>query len=597
MNAGVNPSETRAAFWRRVLRPLHWWLVLVLVMLAIHQHQLAMERTRIKFTVTMYGTNLLMDAEAALDGQPVLSGQKISLGSHTLVITHRKGEPFTTNFFAWYGGLDCGKVNLTRATGFLNISAKPAARSITITGSEYSQTLNDSKGINIMVPTDVYYIRCEYARWNKEGSWTVNRGNNEVCVFDPQLGDLSLTSSDLPATYQVTDQKGRLMEQGDLPATVTGLPSGLYQVSVQHSGHRLNRNVFVAQDRVNPLAVKFAFGAVRLESQPAGAAVYAGGNYLGATPLVVRELDPGPVTFQIQARGYADAGVSAFVLADETITAGTNLLSLNYVQAMQSARNNLAAGDYHGAVTALEQALAAKPDDTEALQLQPIARGHEYIQTAAELAAQDDFIGAGEKLKPALALLPDDAEAKKLQAEYLKHVPEQVARMKEEQTHKAFRMVCEASPGSRYFDSNQIKCGARTPEEMRDAILRTFNSEMPTFKVVQNLTVTDGIYALQMLQGAEIPLSTMRRQLLMVIGTGDDGRTVVYYKVNEYQKKAALTVNITLNSIDTGERPEDWIPVHPSRIRMTPILSNQIATGVHMADRLIRLAAGLTPAE
>jgi tetratricopeptide (TPR) repeat protein len=448
-----------------------------------------------------------------------------------------------------------------------------------------------------MVPTDVYYIRCEYARWNKEGSWTVNRGNNEVCVFDPQLGDLSLTSSDLPATYQVTDQKGRLMEQGDLPATVTGLPSGLYEVSVQHSGHRLNRNVFVAQDQVNPLAVKFAFGAVRLESQPAGAAVYAGGNYLGATPLVVRELDPGPVTFQIQARGYADAGVSAFVLADETITAGTNLLSLNYVQAMQSARNNLAAGDYHGAVTALEQALAAKPDDTEALQLQPIARGHEYIQTAAELAAQDDFIGAGEKLKPALALLPDDAEAKKLQAEYLKHVPEQVARMKEEQTHKAFRMVCEASPGSRYFDSNQIKCGARTPEEMRDAILRTFNSEMPTFKVVQNMTVTDGLYELQMLQGAEIPLSTMRRQLLMVIGTGGDGRTVVCYKVNEYQKKAALTVNITLNSIDTGERPEDWIPVHPSRIRMTPILSNQIATGVHMADRLIRLAAGLTPAE
>ena len=132
---------------------------------------------------------------------------------------------------------------------------------------------------------------------------------------------------------------------------------------------------------------------------------------------------------------------------------------------------------------------------------------------------------------------------------------------------------------------------------MRDAILRTFNNEMPTFKVVRNLTITDGLYEVEMLQGAEIPLSTMRRQLLMVIGTGGDGRTAVCYKVNEYQRKAVLTVNITLNSIDTGERPEDWIPVHPSRIRMTPILSNQVTTGVHMADRLIRLAAGLTPAE
>jgi tetratricopeptide (TPR) repeat protein len=565
---------------------------MVLVMFAIHQHQLAMERTRIKFNVTMYETNVLEDAFATLDNQPVTSGDNISLGSHILVISHRKGEPFTTNFFAWYGGLDCGKVNLKRAMGFLNISAKPAARSITISGPEFSQTLNDSKGINMLVPTDNYRIRCEYERWNDEVNWAVNPGNNRTCIFDPHLGDLSITSSDMPATFQVSNQNGQLIEQGDLPATVTGLPSAIYQVTIEHNGHRLKRSSFVAQEKANTLPVEFAFGAVNLESHPSGAAVYAGGNYLGTTPLDVKELDPGLVHFQIQSPGYANADVSANVTANETVMVSSNLVSLDYVERMRGAQNSMASGDYHRAVTDLEQALTARPDDTEALRLHPIAKGHEFIQTATELAAQGDFIGAGDKLKSALEILPDDGEAQKLQADYLKHVPEQKVRMKEVQSREAFNRVCAASPGSRYFDSHEILCGTRPADEARDAIVRTFGNEMPAFKVVRYVSLADGNYEVDMLQDAENQWSTMRRELLMVIGSGKDGQTAVYYKVNEYQRKAVLNVNITLNSINTNDRPEDWIPVHPSRIRMTPVLSNQVAMGIHMADRIIRMAVG-----
>ena len=585
-------AERQAGYWRRTLRPLYWWLAMVLVMFAIHQHQLAMERTRIKFNVTMYETNVLEDAFATLDNQPVTSGDNISLGSHILVISHRKGEPFTTNFFAWYGGLDCGKVNLKRAMGFLNISAKPAARSITISGPEFSQTLNDSKGINMLVPTDNYRIRCEYERWNDEVNWAVNPGNNRTCIFDPHLGDLSITSSDMPATFQVSNQNGQLIEQGDLPATVTGLPSAIYQVTIEHNGHRLKRSSFVAQEKANTLPVEFAFGAVNLESHPSGAAVYAGGNYLGTTPLDVKELDPGLVHFQIQSPGYANADVSANVTANETVMVSSNLVSLDYVERMRGAQNSMASGDYHRAVTDLEQALTARPDDTEALRLHPIAKGHEFIQTATELAAQGDFIGAGDKLKSALEILPDDGEAQKLQADYLKHVPEQKVRMKEVQSREAFNRVCAASPGSRYFDSHEILCGTRPADEARDAIVRTFGNEMPAFKVVRYVSLADGNYEVDMLQDAENQWSTMRRELLMVIGSGKDGQTAVYYKVNEYQRKAVLNVNITLNSINTNDRPEDWIPVHPSRIRMTPVLSNQVAMGIHMADRIIRMAVG-----
>jgi hypothetical protein len=45
--------EHGLGYWRRILRPLFWWLLLVLVLFAIHTHQRLMEKTRLEFTVTM----------------------------------------------------------------------------------------------------------------------------------------------------------------------------------------------------------------------------------------------------------------------------------------------------------------------------------------------------------------------------------------------------------------------------------------------------------------------------------------------------------------------------------------------------------------
>src|ERR1700692_2996600 len=125
----------------RILRPFCWWVLLVLALLAVHQHQLAMERTRLYCSVTMYETTIIDDAVGTLDGHQISSGENISLGSHQFTITEPKAERFSTNFFAWYGRHDFGKINLKRAMGILNVTAAPAARVIAITGPEFSLTL------------------------------------------------------------------------------------------------------------------------------------------------------------------------------------------------------------------------------------------------------------------------------------------------------------------------------------------------------------------------------------------------------------------------------------------------------------------------
>src|ERR1700733_3143691 len=78
----------------RVLRPLLWWLLLVMVLYGIRLHGRWMERTRLSFSASLEGRRVEYEAIAKLDGQPISSGQRISLGPHMLTIAHSKTESF-----------------------------------------------------------------------------------------------------------------------------------------------------------------------------------------------------------------------------------------------------------------------------------------------------------------------------------------------------------------------------------------------------------------------------------------------------------------------------------------------------------------------
>ena len=127
-------SGNQAGRWLRVLRPVFWWLLLILVLFGIRTHQRLMEQTRLTFTVSLNGQPL--EATAELDRQIFSSGQNISLGNHRFTVSSAKTESFTTNFFAWYGPHNFGEIELKRSVGMLNVQANPPASTITITGPE-----------------------------------------------------------------------------------------------------------------------------------------------------------------------------------------------------------------------------------------------------------------------------------------------------------------------------------------------------------------------------------------------------------------------------------------------------------------------------
>ena len=584
-NISAVGSESRRGYWRRVFRPLVWWFLLVLALFGIHQHQLALERTRIYFSVSMYGTNVLYDATATLDGRAIGNADNIALGSHRLIITQGKAESFSTNFFAWYGRHDLGKLDLRRAMGTLSISAEATANEITISGSELAQTLNNSTGTNLLVPTDTYHVNAQYRRWSDARDSVVTAGSTTRCTFAPKLSVISITCDKSPASYELQDATGNAVEQGDLPTTVTELPAGHYFVLTRYRNHVLKQVINASNTGTNEAPFHFAFGAAGFESVPSGASVYtASGDYLGTTPVVVTELPPSTANYRLQLNDYVETNVSVTVVENQTNAASAALISLAYIHSMQTARRAMGSGDYRNALASLEQSLIAKPSDLDALNLQTIAKGREAVQEAKGLAGQGDYVGADQKLQSALEFLPNDAEARLLQTQYEPHEVGQRMLTKAKATRDIFDRLCQSNTASSLFEAHEVTITNMTPEAFRDALVQKCEVVVPTFKVALNHVPESGICELLLDQSVDILVVATRRECVIVVGTDKDGQTLVLFKVLNYTRRGGLVID--LNALNV-RNPNEWVPLNASRNQMTTAFEAQIRDGERMMRRKI----------
>src|SRR5882672_3366687 len=84
-----------------VLRPLVWWLLLVLALYAVRTHQRLSEKTRLTFNASLKGRPVLV--EARVGNGVMVSGGRMPIGWHRISFSHPKAESFSTNLFIWYG--------------------------------------------------------------------------------------------------------------------------------------------------------------------------------------------------------------------------------------------------------------------------------------------------------------------------------------------------------------------------------------------------------------------------------------------------------------------------------------------------------------
>ena len=543
-------SGKHSVRWLRVLRPVFWWLLLMLVLFGIRTHQKLMEQTRLNFAITLNGQPL--QAMAVLDRQTFSSGQNISLGNHRFTVSNAKTEPFTTNFFAWYGQHNIGEIKLKRSVGTLNIEANPPASIITITGPEFSTTLYDSTGTNLALPTDSYTISARYPHWSQSQNVTVYDNQSVPCNFAPKLGAVHLTSNKEGATYllQSTDQTF----SGNLPATLTDLPVENYQLTVTYHRQDIKKPVIVEANVTNEMTVQFVLGAVRIESSPTGASVTAtNGSYLGQTPLDLLDVPPQTAQLNLSLTGYEAVPITVEVAADQTNSYSTNLVNIRYVSAMQDARAAFAAGNYAQVSQITTEVLNSMPDDAGALALQTEANQH--------LAAANQQVEA-----------ENNAER------------ERQAQLK--RPREVFDAMCRQNPDASLFTAHELKT-EKSAKEVAAAIAKSLSSEPSPFELLHNDSPKPDVcevvarqrFSLGILGGTE-------RVCLLVVGQAKPDETLIFYKVLEYQIKTTVDAGSLFN----GQDKKQMIPVSPEKIQMTDVLQNQLREGVQIVSGRIHSA-------
>jgi tetratricopeptide (TPR) repeat protein len=524
-------AQSRFKHWLRVLRPIFWWLILVLLLFAYHTHQRLSEQTRISFKVDLEGKPVEYEASVTLDGRRVVSGERVSLGSHQFAVSLPKAEPISTNLFIWYGERDLGAISLKRTRGILALEIKPPAARLSVTGAEFSVILTNSAGITSSVPTDVYSVDAHWGNYEEKQSATITTGATGFLRLAPPLGAISLESD--PSGASVIGSDGSAL--GTTPLTLRELLSGAWKGELRLDGYiRVPLSLSITASETNSFRTNLANWQYSQAMESAKASFAAG----------------------------------------------------NMERTLEALSSALKAKPSDPDATALQEQAAA-------LQQQAVVAGH--LRKAAEMMAAKNYDGVRSEAEAVLRLLPENAQALALLKEISNREQENKRIEKEREIQQAeaqrqerlalpkktFDLALGPSSDASLFETHELQAGL--PVAKVQAAIWQELSTAPAFNVMRIKVSSAESFALSARQEVS---GGYRYCVIAGAQTGDKG-THFFFKVMEYKNKHSVTLTGGL-SFNTS-----FVPLDPSRIaELTEKEKAQIKDGAVMVEERIRRAVG-----
>jgi eukaryotic-like serine/threonine-protein kinase len=199
--------------------------------------------------------------------------------------------------------------HLARSKGALDVESNPPGAQFTLRSEdgEISRTGVAPQKI-ADVPTGKYVLSAKRGDWEMRDGVEIQRGETARKSFAFVSGTVSITSEPTGAEVLVDGTlRGRTPLQIDLPARP-------HELIAQLGGWPAERQTLVVEGRnENSAHFVFANGSVKITSAPSGAMVLANGRTLGQTPLVIEEVKPGPVNYELRLAGYKLSSVTGQV--------------------------------------------------------------------------------------------------------------------------------------------------------------------------------------------------------------------------------------------------------------------------------------------
>ena len=220
---------------------------------------------------------------------------------------------------------------LANAKGGLLLKTAPSGATVTLGGEDVQQSPATFKGVKV----GKYPLRLSLEGYEPVSQEVEIKENDFTDLgtmnLERSTGTLLITTDPPDTEYEVTAAQGEGQpRRGDTSGQLK-LPTGDYTVRLKRGGWEdRTKTVTVKRNETARLEESYAEGKVRVESQPAGASVEAGGRVLGTTPLDLAAVPAGPVSYRLTLKGYKPSSLSGTIRAKETVKLAAQLEKVLY---------------------------------------------------------------------------------------------------------------------------------------------------------------------------------------------------------------------------------------------------------------------------
>ncbi|MEY2544014.1 MAG: eukaryotic-like serine/threonine-protein kinase [Verrucomicrobiota bacterium] len=198
---------------------------------------------------------------------------------------------------------------LVRSKGALEIQSDPPGAQFSIRSADGQISREGITPQSIVdLPTGKYSLIAHRGDWEMRDEVEVQRGDRTSKSFAFVSATTNITSEPSGAEIFVDGKsRGRTPLRLELPARSHDLAAHL------DGWPNEQQKIEIDPKQQNAAQFVFANGSVKITSAPGGATVTTSGKELGQTPLVIEEVKPGDVTYELRLGGYKTTSVSGKV--------------------------------------------------------------------------------------------------------------------------------------------------------------------------------------------------------------------------------------------------------------------------------------------
>jgi formylglycine-generating enzyme required for sulfatase activity len=203
-------------------------------------------------------------------------------------------------------------VKLSRSKGSLQITTQPGGATFELHSDTEPARTGTAPATLAGLPTGTYELTAQKDGRELKESVEIKRDEVTTQELVFAWGSVAVTSE--PEGAEIfADGKS----QGVAPVRID-LPTGKHMLAAKYQDWTEDtREVTIEHGKDAAVDFEFAYGSVKITSEPHGASVMQGGKEIGLTTLFIENVKPGKVSYELQMNGYKPVVVTGTVTAKE----------------------------------------------------------------------------------------------------------------------------------------------------------------------------------------------------------------------------------------------------------------------------------------